>query len=50
VTDSKAVIDFVAAMETRFGRIDFCVTNFGGLPSNWFKNIPLEAWAALASF
>jgi NAD(P)-dependent dehydrogenase (short-subunit alcohol dehydrogenase family) len=47
VTDFKAVIDFVTAVETRFGRIDFCVTNFGGPPSNWFKNIPPEAWAAL---
>jgi 3-oxoacyl-[acyl-carrier protein] reductase len=44
VTDSKAVSDFVAAVETRFGRIDICVTNSGGPPSNLFKNTPPEAW------
>src|SRR5213592_1686822 len=38
VTDSRAVTDFVAAMETRFGRLDICVTNSGGPPSNLFKN------------
>lgn len=46
VTDSKAVSDFVAAVETRFGRIDICVTNSGGPPSNLFKNTPPEAWRA----
>jgi NAD(P)-dependent dehydrogenase (short-subunit alcohol dehydrogenase family) len=45
VTDSKEVIDSVATVETRFGQIDFCVTNFGGPPSNLFKNIPPEAAA-----
>jgi 3-oxoacyl-[acyl-carrier protein] reductase len=44
VTDSKAVTDFVAAVETRFGRLDICVTNSGGPPSNLFKNTPPEAW------
>jgi len=44
VTDSKAVNDFVAAVEARFGRIDICVTNSGGPPSNLFKNTPPEAW------
>jgi 3-oxoacyl-[acyl-carrier protein] reductase len=44
VTDSKAVTDFVGAAETRFGRIDICVTNCGGPPSNLFKNTPPEAW------
>src|SRR6266852_1831754 len=46
VTDSKAVTDFVAAVETHFGRIDICVTNSGGPPSNLFKNTPPEAWRA----
>jgi 3-oxoacyl-[acyl-carrier protein] reductase len=43
VTDSKAVTDFVAAVETRFGHLDICVTNSGGPPSNLFKNTPPEA-------
>src|SRR2546422_136848 len=46
VTDSKAITDFVAAVETRFGRLDICVTNSGGPPSNLFKNTPPEAWRA----
>lgn len=46
VTDSRAVTDFVAAAENRFGRIDICVTNSGGPPSNLFKNTPPEAWRA----
>src|SRR5258707_9480410 len=46
VTDSKAVTDFVAAVETHFGRLDICVTNSGGPPSNLFKNTPQEAWHA----
>jgi 3-oxoacyl-[acyl-carrier protein] reductase len=44
VTDSKSVSDFVAAVETHFGRIDICVTNSGGPPSNPFKSTPPEAW------
>jgi 3-oxoacyl-[acyl-carrier protein] reductase len=44
VTDSKAVTGFVAAVETRFGRLNICVTNFRGPPSNLFKNTPPEAW------
>ncbi len=46
VTDSKAVTDFVATAETRFGHIDICVTNSGGPPSNLFRNTPPEAWRA----
>ncbi len=46
VSDSKAVTDFVAAVETHFGRLDICVTNSGGPPSNLFKNTPQEAWRA----
>jgi 3-oxoacyl-[acyl-carrier protein] reductase len=44
VTDSAAVAVFVAAVETRFGRLDICVTNSGGPPSNLFKNIKPEGW------
>src|SRR5882762_6300037 len=40
VADSAAVAAFVAAVETRLGRIDICVTNSGGPPSNLFKNTP----------
>ena len=36
VTDSSAVGAFVSAAEARFGRIDICVTNSGGPPSNSF--------------
>src|SRR6267143_20602 len=42
VADSAAVAAFVAAAEARFGRIDICVTNSGGPPSNLFKNTPPE--------
>jgi NAD(P)-dependent dehydrogenase (short-subunit alcohol dehydrogenase family) len=38
VTDSTAVAAFAAEAEARFGRIDICVTNSGGPPSNVFKN------------
>jgi 3-oxoacyl-[acyl-carrier protein] reductase len=44
VTDSEAVTSFVAAVDARFGRVDICVTNSGGPPSNLFKNTPPEAW------
>src|SRR5258708_6438230 len=46
ITDSREVTDFVSAVETRFGRLDICVTNSGGPPSNLFKNTPQEAWRA----
>ena len=44
VTDSSAVGAFVPAVEARFGRLDICVTNSGGPPSNSFKNTKLEDW------
>jgi 3-oxoacyl-[acyl-carrier protein] reductase len=44
VTDSGAVISFVAAVEARFGRLDICVTNSGGPPSNSFKNTKPDDW------
>jgi len=46
VADSQAVAAFVQAAEARFGRVDICVTNSGGPPSNLFKNTPPEAWRA----
>src|SRR6267378_1586027 len=46
VADSAAVAAFVAAVETRFGRLDICVTNSGGPPSNLFKNTQPEDWRA----
>jgi 3-oxoacyl-[acyl-carrier protein] reductase len=46
VVDSTAVAAFVAAVEARFGRIDICVTNSGGPPSNLFKNTQTEDWRA----
>jgi 3-oxoacyl-[acyl-carrier protein] reductase len=46
VTDSAAVTAFVAAVEARFGRVDICVTNSGGPPSNLFKSTTSEVWGA----
>jgi 3-oxoacyl-[acyl-carrier protein] reductase len=44
VTDSTAVVSFVGAVEARFGRVDICVTNSGGPPSNVFKYTKPEDW------
>jgi 3-oxoacyl-[acyl-carrier protein] reductase len=46
VTDAKAVAKFVAAVETRFGRVDICVTNSGGPPSKLFEETRNEDWKA----
>ncbi len=46
VTDSSAVRAFVEAVETKFGRLDICVTNAGGPPSKKFLEITLEEWRA----
>ena len=46
VADSAAVAAFVAAVEARFGRIEICVTNSGGPPSNSFRNTQPEDWRA----
>jgi 3-oxoacyl-[acyl-carrier protein] reductase len=46
VTDAKAVAEFVAAVETRFGRVDICVTNSGGPPSKLFAETVNEDWRA----
>jgi 3-oxoacyl-[acyl-carrier protein] reductase len=44
VTDAEAVAAFVSAVETRFGRIDICVTNSGGPPSKLFEDTRNEEW------
>jgi 3-oxoacyl-[acyl-carrier protein] reductase len=46
VTDPKAVAEFVAAVETRFGRVDICITNSGGPPSKLFADTRNEDWKA----
>ena len=46
VTDSAAVASFVSAVEARFGRLDICVTNSGGPPSNSFESTKPEDWRA----
>ena|SRR5437016_5847622 len=51
VTDSAAVAAFVAAVEVRLGRIDICVTNSAGPPSNSFKSTSRKTGAPpLTSF
>ncbi len=42
VTDLAAFADLVAAVETRRGRIDICVTNSGDSPSNFFDSTQPE--------
>jgi 3-oxoacyl-[acyl-carrier protein] reductase len=46
VTDAQAVAKFVADVETRFGRVDICVTNSGGPPSKLFEETRDEEWRA----
>jgi 3-oxoacyl-[acyl-carrier protein] reductase len=46
VTNPAAVSHFVAAVDDRFGRLDICVTNSGGLPSKPFVDTKPEDWRA----
>jgi 3-oxoacyl-[acyl-carrier protein] reductase len=46
VTNPVAVSQFVAAVETKFGRLDICVTNSGGPPSKLFVDTNAEDWRA----
>jgi 3-oxoacyl-[acyl-carrier protein] reductase len=46
VTDAKAVAVFVSEVETRFKRIDICVTNSGGPPSKLFEETRNDEWQA----
>lgn len=44
VTNSAAIASFVSSAEARFGRVDICVTNSGGPPSNSFVSTKPEDW------
>lgn len=44
VSDSTAIASFVSAVEARFRRLDICVTNSGGPPSNSFESTKPEEW------
>jgi len=44
VTDAAAVSRFVAAVASKFGGIDICVTNAGGPPAKGFLAASLEDW------
>ncbi len=44
VTDLAAVSRFVAAVASRFGSLDICVTNAGGPPAKGFLAASLEDW------
>jgi 3-oxoacyl-[acyl-carrier protein] reductase len=44
VTDAQAVHDFVAAVVTKFGAADICVTNAGGPPAKGFLAASVEDW------
>jgi 3-oxoacyl-[acyl-carrier protein] reductase len=46
VTDADAVRAFVEAVESKFGRVDICVSNAGGPPAKKFLEITLEEWRA----
>ena len=44
VADSAAVTRFVAAVASKFGSLDICVTNAGGPPAKGFLAASLEDW------
>jgi 3-oxoacyl-[acyl-carrier protein] reductase len=44
VTDAEAVHHFVAAVASKFGSVDICVTNAGGPPAKAFLAARLEEW------
>jgi 3-oxoacyl-[acyl-carrier protein] reductase len=44
VTDAEGVRRFVEAVESKYGRVDICVTNAGGPPAKKFLDITLEEW------
>lgn len=44
VRNEAEVSHFVSAVETRFGKIDICVTNSGGPPSKLFADTGTEDW------
>jgi 3-oxoacyl-[acyl-carrier protein] reductase len=44
VTDAASVQNFVAAVVTKFGGVDICVTNAGGPPAKGFLDTTIEEW------
>jgi 3-oxoacyl-[acyl-carrier protein] reductase len=46
VTQEHAVAGFVADVDKEFGRLDICVTNSGGPPSNSFADTQPDDWRA----
>lgn len=44
VTDAGAVSRFVAAVASKFGSVDICVTNAGGPPAKGFLAASIEDW------
>jgi 3-oxoacyl-[acyl-carrier protein] reductase len=46
VRQEEAIATFVADVEREFGRVDICVTNSGGPPSNSFADTRTEDWRA----
>ena len=44
VRQEEAIAAFVADVEKEFGRVDICVTNSGGPPSNSFADTKVEDW------
>jgi len=44
VTDAEAVRRFVAAVVSKFGGVDICITNAGGPPAKGFLAVGLEEW------
>jgi len=44
VTDAEAVRHFVAAVVSKFGGVDICVTNAGGPPAKGFLAATLDEW------
>jgi 3-oxoacyl-[acyl-carrier protein] reductase len=44
VTDPAAVRKFVAAVASKWGGVDICVTNAGGPPAKGFLSATLEEW------
>jgi len=44
VADARAVSRFVAAVASRFGSVDICVTNAGGPPAKGFLAAGIEDW------
>jgi 3-oxoacyl-[acyl-carrier protein] reductase len=46
VRQAEAIAAFVSDVEKEFGRVDICVTNSGGPPSNSFADTRAEDWRA----